>query len=504
MQNWGTPDPVALHGRGRPRHLACVDLSSGRRWSYAALDMAVERSVAALSGSYGIAPGQRVAAIARNSVELLILQQATMRLGAIFAPLNWRLSPAELERILADCTPALLAIDDAAPSLQPPPGGRIATVAEIAAAIEETPPGARRPPPPADAPCVILYTSGTSGTPKGVILTGGNLFFTAINFGVLGDVAADSVFLCDAPMFHIIGLVTTLQSALLRGATALISPGFDPIATNDRLADPALGVTHYFCVPQMADALRGAETFRPDRWRLKALFTGGAPNPPAGIRWWLSQGVCMVDGFGMTEAGTVLGMPIDREIIAGKAGAVGLPAPAVAIRLVGPDGEDVQDGAPGEILVAGPAVTPGYWNRPEERVASFTPDGWLRTGDIGRRDAEGFISVVDRGKDMFISGGENVYSVEVEAALVEHAAVAEAAVIGVPDPRWGEVGRAYVVLAPGLAVSEADLAAHCAARLGRFKAPKQFRIVESLPRTASGKLMKQRLREEARAEAGRA
>ncbi|MDT8267911.1 AMP-binding protein, partial [Roseomonas sp. DSM 102946] len=216
--------------------------------------------------------------------------------------------------------------------------------------------------------------------------------------------------------------------------------------TNDRLGDPDLGATHYFCVPQMAKRLREQANFDPGRWRsLTALFTGGAPNPAADIRWWLEQGVPMVDGFGMTEAGTVLGMPIEPKLIAAKAGAAGLPAPMIGCRLVDEAGRDVPAGEAGELLLSGPSITPGYWNRPEETRRAFTEDGWFRTGDIGRRDEDGYVTLVDRRKDMFISGGENVYPAEVENALGEHPDVQDVAVIGVADATWGEVGRAFIV-----------------------------------------------------------
>jgi len=204
----------------------------------------------------------------------------------------------------------------------------------------------------------------------------------------------------------------------------------------------------------------------------------------------------MADGYGMTENGTVLGMPLNAELIAAKAGSVGFAAPATWVRIVDGGDRDVAANTPGEILVYGPNVTPGYWNRPDEHAKNFTRDGWLRTGDIGRRDADGYIFIVDRRKDMFISGGENVYPIEIEAVLVEHEAVLDAAVIGVPDARWGEVGRAYVVVKEGCEPSQDDLAAHCSARLARYKLPKEFRLVEALPRTASGKVQKNALRKE--------
>ncbi|MFT3690992.1 AMP-binding protein [Paenirhodobacter sp.] len=490
MLDFISPDPVALHARLRPEALACVDLQTGQRWSYRALDRDIQRAVTVLTAE-GIGRGDRVAALAKNSVYQIVLQQALMRLGAIFVPLNWRLSLPELARLLADCTPALLYADQEAP-----PGCRTLPFAGFAAALVAAQPADRPPPHSGHDTCIILYTSGTSGVPKGALLTSQFLLATAVNFNVLGEVDTGCVFLCDSPMFHVIGIVTQIWPPLLRGGTFIVTPGFDAEKTNGWLGSD-FGVTHYFCVPQMADALRHAPNFAPERWiRLKALFTGGAPNPPANIRWWLDRGVRMVDGYGMTETGTTLGMPLAPEILREKAGAVGLCGPLTAVRLVDEEDRDVPDGTPGEILIFGLNVTPGYWNRPEERARAFTADGWIRTGDVGRRDADGFIAIVDRRKDMFISGGENVYPVEVETALREHPQVREAAVIGIPDDRWGEVGRAYVIPMPGEAPTPEALMRHCAGLIARYKVPKEVLIVADLPRTGSGKVMKHILREQ--------
>lgn len=499
MLDFITPDPVAMHARLRPDALACTDLTSGRRWTYRALDEDIQRAVAVLLRE-GVTKGDRIAILARNSVHQVILQQALMRMGAIFVPMNWRLSLPELGRLLIDCTPTILFTDDPAPDL--PQGCRCASFAAFVAATERADPAPPQPRHSGFDTCIILYTSGTSGVPKGALLTSQFLLATAVNFNVLGEVDTGAVFLCDSPMFHVIGIVTQIWPPMLRGGTFAVSAGFDPALTNDRLGDPDLGVTHYFCVPQMAEALRHAPNFAPARWKhLKALFTGGAPNPAHHIRWWLDQGVRMVDGYGMTETGTTLGMPLSPEMLREKAGAVGLCGPLTAVRIVDTADEDVPDGTEGEILIFGLNVTPGYWNRPEEREKAFTPDGWIRTGDLGRRDKDGYISIVDRRKDMFISGGENVYPVEIEAALIEHEGVREVAVIGVPDAKWGEVGCAFIVAAPGHAPDHADLSAHCQRLIARFKVPKDFRLVEALPRTGSGKVMKHVLRQSVAEEA---
>ncbi|NNU47839.1 AMP-binding protein [Rhizobium sp. WYCCWR 11279] len=493
MTEWKAPDPVRLHASLRPGALACVDLSSGRRWTYAELNDAVNRAAFVLSDIYQVARGERIAAVARNSADFIILQQAAMRLGVIFVPINWRLSMTEQEQILLDCKPSFVFGD--AVSQVSIKGARTLAMADFVTAVAQAKPKAARPTISADSPAVLLYTSGTSGRPKGVMLSARNMFATAVNFGVLGEVSQESVFLCDTPMFHVIGLVTSIQAPFLQGATVLISGGFDPVATNDRLADAAFAVTHYFCVPQMADALRKAENFHPEQWAsLKALFTGGAPNPPANIRWWLDRNVLMVDGYGMSEAGTLLGMPLDRAIIAEKAGSVGLPPPDMSLRILADNGLDAQAGEVGEVLVCGPNVSAGYWACPDENARAFTDDGWLKTGDLAKADADGYVTVVDRRKDLFISGGENVYPAEVEAALMEHPGVKEAAVVGIPDERWGEVGCAYIVLHDGAIASAVDLAAHCSALIARFKVPKEFVLIDALPRNGAGKILKRELR----------
>ncbi|KAI9151992.1 Long-chain-fatty-acid--CoA ligase FadD13 [Paramyrothecium foliicola] len=262
-------------------------------------------------------------------------------------------------------------------------------------------------------------------------------------------------------MFHVIGMVTQIWPVLLQGGTLIISPQFDAGDTNRRLADPALGVTHYFCVPQMADALRNSTEFKPAKWTmLKALFTGGAPNPASRINWWLDRGVCMVDGYGMTETG-----------------------PLTDVRVVNDEDLPVDNGVPGEIQVLGCNVFIGYLNRARAISQTFTTDGWFRTGDIGRRDADGFIYIMDRKKDMFISGGENIYPTEVEAALLSHPAVHEVAVVGVPDETWGEVGLACVVTQQEAIVASEDLVDHCRTLIARYKVPKRFVFAKSLPRT---------------------
>jgi fatty-acyl-CoA synthase len=288
---------------------------------------------------------------------------------------------------------------------------------------------------------------------------------------------------------------------LQAGATLLISKGFDPATTLARLTDPALRVSHYFSVPQMAATLWNQPGFAPDKLRnIVSWAIGGAPNPKAQSERFARAGIHIAEGFGMSETGSNFGMPThDIDTILGKAGSCGLPFMTVEAKIVDEEGHEVPEGERGELLLRGPCVASGYWNQPELTAKAF-PDGWFVTGDAAVKDADGFYYIVDRKKDMYISGGENVYPAEVEAAIAELPAVGECAVVGVPDERWGEVGRVYVIPVSGQIVSGDEVIAHCLARLAKFKVPKTAVITDSIARTASGKVQKHLLKARAIAE----
>ncbi|MET3665728.1 AMP-binding protein [Caulobacter sp. 1776] len=488
-------DHVALQARLQPRGLAAVELADGRRWTYAELDADIARAASVLR-RHGVGEGDRLAVLAKNRVLLAVLHLACARVGAMFVPLNWRLSPAEIAALVEDAEPALI-VGDALLGAFGVEGLDLDVLqAEIDTAQLAAPTLADR-----ERPSLILYTSGTSGRPKGVLLSERNLDQTAINFGRLGQVTHRSAFLVDAPMFHIIGLITSIRPALLHGGTILVSDGFEPGRTLSRLGDPALGVTHYFCVPQMAAMLHRHPSFDAASLRgLTAVFTGGAPHPAPDIRAWLADGIPVVDGYGMSEAGTVFGMPADPALIDARAGSAGLAMSSVATRIVDEQDNDCPPGVAGELLLKGDNVFTGYWRRADETARAFTADGWFRTGDIARADAEGYHWLVDRKKDMFISGGENVYPAEIEAALSDHPAIAECAVVGMPDPRWGEIGHLVVTCRDGAVLDLPLILSHLENRLARYKMPKALTLVAALPRTASGKLQKTILRERLLAE----
>lgn len=485
-------DDPGVQARLQPDALAVYEFATNRRWNYAEWNDAIARAAGLLVGHYGIKPGERIAALGRNCAEQALLHLACARIGAIFVPLNWRLAVPEQMRLLEDCDPALLVGDSEflAPLAAPL---RQVELGALRGQIEQAVP---LPPMPFDRSCpsLILYTSGTSGRPKGVLLSERNITQTAVNFGMLARVTHQSAMLAETPMFHVIGIITNLRPAFMRGGAVLVSEGFDPARTLARLSDPALNITHYFCVPQMAKMLRNTEGFDPTKLHnLTAIFSGGAPHPAADIRAWLQDGIPIADGFGMSEAGTVSCMPIHIPLIDQKAGSAGLIPPAIQTRIVDAEGQGVSPGTAGELLLKGDNIFTGYWRAPEETARAFTEDGWFRTGDIARQDEDGFLFLVDRKKDMFISGGENVYPVEIEAALAALPGIREAAVVGVPDERWGEVGHLVAVVAEN-GPDEAMIRAFLGTRLARYKIPKYISFLEALPRTGSGKIQKTILR----------
>jgi len=482
-------DYLAFNARYHPERQATGDLNSPGRWTYREFDELVARYATALA-KHGMRRGERLACLAKNCISLVALHLACARLGAIYVPLNWRWSPVEIGRVLDETEPELV-LGDSLLGAQQINGVDIDEFDSEADACEIHPTREIDP----DLPSLILFTSGTSGRPKGAMLTERNLAETALNASLLLRVTQDSVFLCDAPMFHVIGLVANIRPVLMQGGSFLVSDGFEPARTLQRLADPELHITHYFCVPQMAGALRAEPAFDPVGLQgLTALFTGGAPHPAASITKWLDDGILAVDGFGMSEAGTVFGMPVDAGVIRSRTGSCGLAAPRLATRIVSDSGEVLGPGDAGELQLRGKNIFSEYWRRPEDSRSAFTVDGWFHTGDIARCDAEGFHWIVDRKKDMFISGGENVYPAEIEAALLELDDIAECAVVGVADERWGESGHLYVVIRPGCELNDEQVLAHLQSRIARYKIPKQVSFIDALPRNAAGKILKDLLR----------
>jgi fatty-acyl-CoA synthase len=476
-----------------PNRVAFTSPLTGSSLTYAELHDRAGRA-ASLLQAMGVEAGDRVGLLCRNRVEFFEVLFACARVGAIGLPLNWRSPAPELAPLLADATPKVLfyGAEDAAtahalrqPGLQHV-GFDAADGYPARLAGQPLHPGRDRW--PADDIWYLLYTSGTTGKPKAVIQTYGMAMVNAINIGQAVGLTGQDVTLNFLPLFHTAGINLYTLPALIHGARVAILPGFDAGVMIDMLAAGEL--TAFFGVPAVYQLLslhpRFAEV---DLSRVRTWGCGGAPLPDALVHTFASRGAMVCNGFGMTETGPTAFL-MDPEQAPHRIGSVGKTQILSQCRIVGPDGHPLPPGEVGELQLTGPGITPGYWRQPEATAATFTADGWLKTGDLARADAEGYVYIAGRLKEMFISGGENVYPAEVENVLALHPGVLEAAVIGVPDARWGEVGHAFVMARDGARLEADDLRAFCRGRLAGFKVPVAFHTVADFPRTPSGKVQK--------------
>ncbi|WP_454624283.1 acyl-CoA synthetase [Bradyrhizobium cenepequi] len=496
-------DWIAHFGRRTPEKVAMVDLASGRRLTYAQSDIRISRLATHLRDTHKVARGDRVAVLALNTTDALEVQFACGRLGAVFLPLNTRLTVPELQFIVGDASPKVMIHDgDLAETAL-----GVANLCNVSSTLLLGPDGSYEAGIASAKPIekfehitlddisTIMYTSGTTGQPKGAIITHGMTFFNCVNLGGLAYVTPSSVFLCVLPLFHTGGLNCYTNPVLHAGGTVFIMRAFDPGEALRLISDPTEGINAFFGVPAIYQFMAQHPLFASaDFNRLIIGGVGGAPMPVPLLKVWEARGVALQQGYGMTETSPAV-MALDREDAARKAGSAGKPVLHTEVRIVRPDGTDAAVGELGELWVRGPNITPGYWNRPDANASSFT-DGWLHTGDATRVDEEGFYYIVDRWKDMYISGGENVYPAEVENVLHQMPAVAEAAVIGIPNEQWGEVGMAIVAVKPGQTLTAADIHAHCATNLARFKCPSRIEFIDALPRNATGKIHKPTLRKQ--------
>lgn len=467
------------------------------------------RRVAAALVELGVDRGDRVAWVSGNHPSALETLYACGQLGAIWVPVNARLAPAEAEYVLAHSGTSVVfhgaeqsALAESLRDRLPGVRAWIATESPVttgtrdSSAYEElldaVEPAAFDVPVALDDPCLIMYTSGTTGRPKGAVLSHGNMTWNAVNQGMGMDFTQHERTLALAPLFHIGGLNGTVNPSLMRGGCAVIVRRFDPAGTLRVIEEQR--ITSFFAVPTMLDAMSREPDFHTrDLTAVRTVGAAGAALPLPTLRTWLERGVTMQQAYGMTEAApgcTVL----DSTDAQRKVGSAGKPMFFTDVRVVRPDGSETDVDEIGEILVQGPNIMIGYWNDPEQTDRAIV-DGWYHTGDAGSLDAEGFLYIRDRYKDMFISGGENVYPAEVESALRELPGIVEAAVIGVPDDRWGEVGVAYLIAEDGTDVDPATTRAALRERLAGFKIPHHVEVVDELPTTATGKIRKPDLRE---------
>lgn len=477
---------------------AVIDAATGRRFTYREWNDRIGR-LAGYLRSIGVKEGDRVATLAANCTEVLEIQFAALRIGAVFLPMNNRLTLPELEFIGSDAGIGTLIYtpDFADMALKLGAALKLKTVLAIGpdyeAVLRQNEPVNEEVEVPLTALSTIMYTSGTTGRPKGAMITHLMTFINCVNLGLPARITPDSVHLSVVPLFHTGGLNCYCNPILHAGGTVIVMPGFDAALMLRLVGDASLGITHLFGVPSVYQFLAQAPDFETaDLSRIVVAGVGGAPLPLEIIRRWQQRGISLVQGYGMTETSPGC-ICLDASEAERRVGSSGKPLLHGEVKIVDGEGKPVKQGDIGEIWVRGPNITPGYWNRPEANAASFT-DGWLHTGDLARQDDEGYIYIVDRAKDMYISGGENVYPAEVEDVLSRHPAIKECAVIGIADERWGETGLAIVALLSPEAATEADLMAHCRQNLAKFKCPARIVFVDALPRNATGKIHKPSLR----------
>ncbi|MEU3851596.1 long-chain fatty acid--CoA ligase [Streptomyces sp. NPDC029554] len=494
MRNEGIGSWPARRARKTPHRTALI--RGAHTVSYGTLHARTTRLAHALRAR-GVRRGDRVAYLGPNHPSYLETLFAAGTLGAVFVPLNTRLAGPEIAYQLADSGAKALVHGPSHTGLVAGlPGStdvrvHLETGAEYEAALAGASAEPVDEPVGPDDTCIIMYTSGTTGRPKGAMLTHGNLTWNAVNVLVDTDLIADERALVSAPLFHTAGLNMLTLPVLLKGGTCVLVEAFDPEATLEMIERHR--ITFMFGVPTMFD-----QVARHPRWpdadlsSLRILTCGGSPVPTPLIARYQERGLTFLQGYGMTEAapGTLF---LDAEHAVGKAGSAGVPHFFSDVRVVRPDLTPVDVGEVGEVVVRGPHVMPGYWGLPEETAASFA-DGWFRSGDAARVDEDGYVHIVDRLKDMIISGGENVYPAEIEDRLLAHPGIAECAVIGVPDDTWGEVPRAVVVPREGAALDPDEVLASLTGCLAKYKIPKSVVVADALPRTASGKLLKSRVR----------
>ncbi|MDQ2716944.1 MAG: long-chain fatty acid--CoA ligase [Chloroflexota bacterium] len=481
-----------------PEKVGLIDAETGARLTYRVLNLRARALAAVLQQQHRIAQGDRVAILAANSPEYLDAFFACALLGAILVPLNWRLTVHELTTLLTDCEPALLLHD----STYAAPAHKVSqALANLPLLALDAFPGSNREladsvvpfqTPDGEEPVLILYTSGTMGIPKGAMLSQRMLTWNAINTQVSWGLRDTDITPTFAPFFHAGGLNVLTTPLYHCGGTVVLLHSAAPELVLRAIEQERCTIV--FAVPTVFQILMEHPAFASaDFSAMRFCVTGGSSCPLPVIQGYAARGLEFRQGYGLTEVG-VNCFSLAPEDALRKAGSVGRPVFHSQARIVDSADREVAPGEVGELLLAGPHVCSGYWRRPEASEEAYR-GGWWHTGDLVRCDSEGYYYIVGRKKDMLISGGENIYPAEIENVIATHPGVVEVAVIAQPNPKWGEVGLAIVVLRVPGSLTPEDIQRYCADKLARYKIPRVIRFAESLPRNAMGKVIKAELRE---------
>jgi len=501
-------DLLSSRARLTPDREALLYTHTGKRFTYAQLNARANRAANFLRERCGVQKGDRVSILANNSVIYLDLFYGVAKIGAIFAPLNWRLTARELGYIVTDCAPRVIFCGPEFTQTLSELGGelkdaKIVSVegakiegalsyeTELARASDAEP---ERPALNDDDPYCILYTSGTTGRPKGAVLPHRQILWNCINTVISWGLREDDVSPLLTPLFHAGGLFAFLTPILYAGGRMVLTRTFDAEESLKMIVEEkctvVLGVPTLFQMWYNTPYFQSADFSRVHFW-----INGGASIPvPLMQSWVAAKGGVFRQGYGLTEVGPNCFSMTDEESTR-KRGSVGKPIFHTQMRLVNPEtGKEVGANEPGELLISGPHICAGYWKN-EKATEDAITDGWFHTGDMARRDEDGFYYIIGRFKDMIKSGGENVYAAEVETILRDHPAVADAALIGQPDEKWGEVGLMIVLPKPGQSATQDELLKFCEGKLARYKIPKRVVFANELPYSPYGKIEKAKLRE---------
>lgn len=499
-------DWIKRHAEREPQKLAQVDLATGKQYTYREMNARANRLASFLRDEFALEKGDRISLLAKNSTEYFEVLFACSKIGVVLNTLNWRLTVPELAYIVNDCTPRVLIYEaefaDQVGGLMPLFSFEYYMVLGVdesstsgwtydnalAAGSPEDFAGPRLD---YDETWAILYTSGTTGQPKGAMVTYGNFFYNAVGMGQAIDLNSQDVNLVSLPTFHLGGFGLYSCPTFYAGGTVLVMRDFDPQEMMRVIQDWRVSVI--LLVPAMYMMLHQHPAYgKYDLSSMRLWSSGGSPLPPNLVQLYEKDGIIIQQGMGMTETGPTVFI-IPKKDAVRKAGSVGKPILHTDVCIMDHNLNKLGANEVGELCIRG-NITSGYW-KDEEKTAASIIDGWLHSGDAAKYDDEGFYYIVDRWKDMFISGGENVYPAEIENVIYQLPAVNEVAVIGVYHPRWQEVGRAIVSLKEGQRVTEEEVIAYCQGKLARYKIPKAVTFVDEIPRNELGKVVKTELRE---------
>jgi len=502
-------DWIATHAQRTPKAVAQIDHATGRSFTYSEMDQRVAAIAGHLRHIEGVAIGDVVAVLGDNCSDIFDIDFACGRNGAIFLPLNTRLAAPEIAFQLSDAKPKvmfvsqsymataqaafaesdhsvkIIALDDGE--------GETEAALQLEDIISQGPKmAADEKRQPSDG-WTLIYSSGTTGRPKGVLHTHAGVTMQAIGNCVPLGLSPASCGLTILPLFHISGLNIFGHAMFYAGATQITLDKFDPQGMLEALADKAYGVTHFCAVPTIFEMLAQLPGFKDaDLSSVEGAFVGGAPSTEALLKTYAAKNMPLIQGYGLTETGPTITV-LDADDAIRKIGSAGKPIMHVDIKITLDDGQQAEPNEVGEILTRGPSVISKYFRRPEAQQSSFR-DGWLCTGDMGYFDTEGFLFIIDRKKDMFISGGENVYPAEVENCIAQLNGVIQVAVVGMADKKWGEVGAAHIVKQAGATLSQEDVIEFCQGKIAKYKIPQQVIFHDALPLGGSGKVLKNELR----------